>query len=63
MDQQRLAVLFNEWMRRYIADPEQFGREFQSVQDFLAEQRQGKVPTYGESCAAYLEQLNVGIAA
>jgi hypothetical protein len=47
----------NEWMRRYIEEPEKFAREFQSVTEFLADQAVGKEPSYGERCAAYQFQL------
>lgn len=57
MDKVALAKAFNEWMRRYAEDPEAFERDWQTVQTFLAERSAGKTPTYGEICAAYLEQL------
>lgn len=53
----RLDEAFNEWMRRYTEEPERFSREWQTVGRFLREQAAGEVPTYGERCAAYLEQL------
>lgn len=37
--------------------PEEFDREFQCVTAFLAETAAGKEPSYGESCAAYLNKL------
>jgi len=52
-----MAQAFNEWMRRYIETPENFQREFKAVQAFVREKAEGKEPTYGESCAAYMEQL------
>lgn len=57
----------NEWMRRYIEEPDKFAREFQSVQDFLADEAAGREPSYGEKCTAYqfqlLEELNAAPAA
>lgn len=44
----------NEWMRRYIEEPEKFSREFQRVQDFLTDEAAGREPSYGQSCSAYL---------
>ncbi|WP_375414651.1 hypothetical protein [uncultured Bradyrhizobium sp.] len=44
---------FNEWMRRYIEEPEKYTREFQRVRDFLADEAAGREPSYGESCTAY----------
>lgn len=52
----------NEWMRRFIEDPEKFAREFESVTRFLAAVAEGREPDYGERCTAYqfklLEELN-----
>lgn len=57
MDQEQMAAAFNEWMRLYTEDPAAFEAEFQSVGRFLAEKAEGREPSYGEQCAAYLEQL------
>ena len=57
MDQSLMAKCFNEWMRRFIEEPERFAREFQSVTEFQREEAEGKEPSYGESCAGYLTQL------
>jgi len=43
----------NEWMRRYIEEPERFQAEFRSVQQFLADEAEGREPDYGEACTAY----------
>jgi hypothetical protein len=52
----------NEWMRRYIEEPEKFTREFQTIQDFLTDEAAGREPSYGELCTAYqfklLEEIN-----
>ena len=53
----RMARAFNEWMRRFIEQPERFEREFRSVTEFMRETEAGKEPTYGETCAAYLEEI------
>lgn len=63
MSAERMAVLFNEWMRRFIADPVQFSHEFQQVQDFLTDTAKGVVPSYGESCAAYMQKLDAEVGA
>lgn len=52
-----MAQAFNEWQRRYIETPEQFEREFQTIERFQAEAREGAQPSYGETCAAYLGKL------
>lgn len=51
------AQAFNEWMRRFIEEPERFAREWQSVEEFKRDEAAGKEPDYGETCAAYLSQL------
>lgn len=51
------AQAFNEWMRRYIEEPERFRREWESIEQFKAE---GANPTYGDRCAAYLAELMAG---
>lgn len=62
MDTPAIAAAFNEWMRRYTVDPAAFSAEFQTVGLFLAEQAQGKEPTYGDTCAAYLAALTKAAA-
>lgn len=57
MDKELVAAAFNEWMRRFTETPERFSREFQDVQKFLEESAEGRAPTYGEECAAYLESI------
>jgi GrpB-like predicted nucleotidyltransferase (UPF0157 family) len=57
MNKQKLAAAFNEWMRRYIEHPEQFLREFQTVKEFLKEQKDGSVLSYGDECAEYLLKI------
>lgn len=56
------AAAFNEWMRRYIEEPERFTREMTTVKRFLKQEQQGRVPTYGENCARYLAQLLTELA-
>jgi len=52
---------FDEWMRRYIEEPERFAREFQAVQEFVAQGGiDGRETTYGAECAALLDQLVKG---
>lgn len=57
---EKMAAAFNEWMKRYTQNPEQFEREWQVVNEFLAEHKEGIPPTYGEQCATYLEELMSG---
>lgn len=53
-EKKSLSLAFNEWMRRYIEEPEQYAREFESVLDFLNDESNGVEPTYGDVCAEYL---------
>lgn len=48
---------FNEWMRRYIEEPERFSREFQEVVQYNTDVEDGVEPSYGLECAAYLQSL------
>lgn len=49
-----VAIAMNEWMRRYIEEPERFEAEVTTVRRFLAEEVAGEEPSYGEIAAAYL---------
>lgn len=51
------AAAFNEWMRRYIKEPERFRREWETVAEYIAKRGSGKSPSYGERCAAYLQNI------
>ena len=57
MTNAQMAAAFNEWMRRFIEEPDRFNREFEDVNAFLVEQGAGKKPSYGEACASYITQL------
>ena len=52
-----MAQAFNEWMRRYTDEPERFEAEFKTCGEFLAQTAKGEVPSYGDSCAAYLAAI------
>lgn len=54
------AEAFDEWMRRYIENPEGYEREFQTVSRFLEEQAPGRTTDYGNACDAYLALLEAG---
>jgi hypothetical protein len=54
---EQLAKAFNEWMRRFIDEPEKFAREWESVRWFLEDEKEGVEPTYGDECVTYLEKL------
>lgn len=57
MNSADIARVSNEWMRRYIEEPEKFEREFQTVTRFLSDTVIGKVPDYGDECRAYMFHL------
>lgn len=48
-DRQRLAMIFNEWAKRYSEEPEKF--------DAILDADGKPVRDYGERCAAYFETL------
>lgn len=52
-----LATALNEWMRRYVEEPERFNHEWQAVLKFKEEDVDGNVPTYGSDSVAYLESI------
>ena len=54
---------FNEWMRLYTEDPEDFAREFQTVARFIADGDAGRRPSYGRTCTQFLKGLAGKIAA
>lgn len=57
MTNAQMVKAFNEWMRRFIEEPDRFEREFQTVSQFVKDEAEGREPTYGEVCAPYLTQL------
>lgn len=59
--QAALAEGFDEWMRRYIADPKAFMAEFQAVAQFTTKSRINGA-SYGEGQAAYLLKLVAELA-
>ncbi|KTQ96801.1 hypothetical protein NS226_06705 [Aureimonas ureilytica] len=57
MDKATMTKCFNEWMRRYIEEPERFEREFETVGAFMRDEQSGVEPSYGEASAAYMSQI------
>lgn len=57
MTHEWLVKTQNEWMRRYIEEPEKFEREFRTILEFSTQEASGKEPDYGERCTAYMFQL------
>lgn len=57
MEKSEAVYALNEWMRRYIENPKEFSAEFQTVQEFLADEAEGKEPSYGETGAEYMFRL------
>ncbi len=58
MDKEKMAKAFNEWMRLFTEEPDRFEHEFQTVVAFHRDQAEGREPSYGAVCAAYLEKLS-----
>ena len=54
----QMVAAFNEWMRRYIEEPERYEREIQTVRQFLEEDGLYVEASYGRECAAYLIRLS-----
>jgi len=57
MTHDAMKACFNEWMRRYTEDPDAFSAEFVSIKEFLSETLEGRDPSYGDICAAYMAEL------
>jgi len=45
--QQRMAIIFDEWRKRWIEDPK----------DYIPLEEDGDPKTYGENCARFFEEL------
>lgn len=52
-----MAKAFNEWMRRYIEEPERFEHEMKSVRAFEKAEAAGQEPDYGTNCTGYLRAI------
>ena len=57
MNNAQMVKCFNEWMRRFIEEPEAFAAEFQTVNQFMKDEANGVEPSYGETSAAYMLKL------
>ncbi len=57
MNNAQMVKCFNEWMRRFIEEPDRFHHEFETVNGFLRDEAEGREPSYGETCAALMQQL------
>jgi hypothetical protein len=56
-----MAQAFDEWLRRYVEEPEKFEAEFRTVERFVRQGgADGEETDYGESQAAYLQALMAG---
>lgn len=63
MTNAQMVKCFNEWMRRFIDEPDRFEREFNTVNAFLKDYADGREPTYGETSASYMSQIATEIGA
>ena len=55
------AAHFDQWMDSYMANPEEFLHEFQSVAKHMGENATGAPHTYGERCMAYLKAMELTV--
>lgn len=62
LTQAELAAALNEWMRRYIEEPERFEREFKTIAQFQEEDGMLIEASYGRDGAAYLLKLHQEIS-
>lgn len=53
----KLAKAFNEWLRRFIETPEEYSREFETVNEYLGDIAENSEPRYGTECANYIRKL------
>ena len=59
MKRDRMVKSLNEWMRRYIEEPERFEAEFRTVIEYLKEVSNGETPSYGENGVSYMEKIDI----
>lgn len=52
-----MAQAFDEWMRRYKENPEQFGNDMSEAAAHSRKKRSVEASDYGNNCAAYLSAL------
>lgn len=57
MDRDKIIEGLNLWLDAYIADPQAFETEFQTVIDHLKQRENGEEPSYGEGGIAIMEAL------
>jgi hypothetical protein len=55
-----MAQAFDEWERRYKADPDGFGNDMQAARDHTLKSPERGVSLYGHTCAAFLQCLMAG---
>lgn len=60
---EQMAAAFNEWMRRYTEQPDAYDAAFRTIGAFLQEMAEGREPSYGETCTAYLLNLSAELTA
>lgn len=59
MSDEQMVAIWNEWLRRYIEEPERFKHEFLTILEFIRAEGDGRTPTYGEECLAYMKTLHI----
>ena len=51
-----LIYAFNEWLRRYMENPDEFEHEWSTIQDFINE-GEADDASYGKSCTTLLFKI------
>jgi GrpB-like predicted nucleotidyltransferase (UPF0157 family) len=57
MNESNLIKAFNEWLRQYEKDPDQFAHSYSVIKSMLAQRRKRQKLTYGDECVATLKVM------
>ncbi len=58
MNEQEMIAAFNEWMRRYEENPDEFESGYATIKEYLAQIGASEEPTYGQRCTAQMLRYN-----
>jgi hypothetical protein len=58
LTEEQQAAAFNEWMRWYTENPEEFHSEYTEIKQFLTEKNNGETPSYGAECVGILNRCH-----
>ena len=54
---ERMAAVFNEWMRRFTDEPDRFKGEWETVKEYLDQLAIKEIPSYGLVCTHYFRSI------